>query len=103
MMIMRKSSPEAVERAICMMCMLLNKLTFKMINAKDKGLHDLFEARAERTHTKLKALLALQSRERAAHAFFTASGQVAARLSELRQTNDTYRQAVLAHTEPFIS
>lgn len=100
---MRKSSPEAIERAICTVCTILNKVTFKMINAKDKEKRDLFEARAERTHTKLKALLALQNRERAAHAFYTASGQVAARLSELRQTNDAYRQAVRAHTELFIS
>jgi hypothetical protein len=102
MMNERKPSPEAVEAAICKTIMILNRLTFKMINAKNKKLCDLFMARAERTHIKLTALLALQNRERAARAFYTASDHVAVRLSELRQTNDTYRQAVRAHTELFI-
>ena len=103
MMSTRTSSPEAVEAAICMTGMILNKLTFKMINAKNKELRDLFEARAERTHIKLQALLALQNRERAAHAFYTASDNVAARLSMLRQTKDTCRQAVRAHTQLYTS
>jgi len=90
---------EDLDKSIDRVNMIMNRSLRKMERAKSRKDYELHRARAQRSSITLKALLALQERERAAHEFYTASDQVAARLSELRHSRSVYRQAVSAHSE----
>ena len=100
MMHQMKSRPQAVEAAISKVREILNRLAFKMINAKDKEQHDLFEARAKCAKSKLKALIALQKKNEAAAEFLDASAEAIVVTSDrMENACAEFRQAVCAHSD----